>query len=163
MQLQDAGRLPVGVQLVIVGSGFHTEDYARHLHDMARGRAGIIFTGTQSGAALAQLYTHAFVFVQPSDSEGLSISLLEAMGCGTAPLVSSIPENTEPLQGLGFTFEAGNVEDLKHRLAEVLDSDTETAAMGRKVQELAEREYNWDGIVGRYLRLYGPCIAAPGP
>lgn len=163
MQLEDAGKVPVGVQLVIVGSGFHTEDYERHLHDMARGRAGIIFTGTQSGAALAQLYSHARAFVQPSDSEGLSIALLEAMGCGTAPLVSSIPENTEPLQGLGFTFEAGNVEDLKHRLAEILCSDEETAAMGRKVQELAEREYNWDGIVGRYLRLYNRCRGALGP
>jgi glycosyltransferase involved in cell wall biosynthesis len=155
MQLEDEGRLPSGMRLVITGSAFHTDDYERHLHELARGRSSVIFTGTQSGAALAQLYSHACVFVQPSDAEGLSISLLEAMGCGIAPLVSSIPENTEPLQGLGFTFEAGNIEDLKQRLAEVLYSDEKTAAMGRKAQELAEREYNWDGIVGRYLRLYG--------
>jgi glycosyltransferase involved in cell wall biosynthesis len=163
MQLEDEARLPVGMRLVIVGSGFYTDAYERHLHDMARGRPSVIFTGTQSGAALAQLYTHARVFVQPSDSEGLSISLLEAMGCGIAPLVSSIPENIEPLQGLGFTFEAGNVEDLKNKLAAILVRDEETADMGRKVRELAEREYNWDGISERYLRLYGRCIAGIGP
>jgi glycosyltransferase involved in cell wall biosynthesis len=163
MQLEDVGRLPAGMRLVIVGSGFHTDDYERYLHDLARGRSSIVFTGTQSGKALAQLYSHACIFVQPSDSEGLSIALLEAMGCGIAPLVSSIPENIEPLQGLGFTFEAGNVGDLKNKLAAIMDRDEEIADMGRKVWELAEREYNWDGISERYLRLYGKCLAGIGP
>jgi glycosyltransferase involved in cell wall biosynthesis len=95
------------------------------------------------------------VFAQPSDAEGLSIALLEAMGCGVAPLVSSIPENIEPLQGLGFSFAAGSVEDLKNTLADVLGNNAATAAMGQSVQELAQREYNWDGITERYLQLYG--------
>jgi len=162
MQLEDEGRLPAGMRLVIVGSGFHTDDYERQLHERGCGRPSIIFTGTQSGAALAQLYSHARLFVQPSDSEGLSIALLEAMGCGVAPLVSSIPENTEPLQGLGFTFTAGSVDALKNRLAETVNSG-DVPAMGRKVQELAERDYNWDGITGRYLRLYARVRAGAGP
>lgn len=162
MQLEDAGRLPVGVRLVIAGSGFHTDDYEQHLHKLACGRSNIIFTGTQSGAALAQLYSHACVFVQPSDAEGLSIALLEAMGCAVAPLVSSIPENIEPLQGLGFSFAAGNVDDLKKKLAEVLDNSAGTAAMGRQVQALAEREYNWDSIAERYLQLYDRCLEGSG-
>jgi glycosyltransferase involved in cell wall biosynthesis len=155
LQLEREGRLPDDMRLVIAGSAFHTDDYEQHLHDMARGCARIVFTGTQSGAALAQLYTHARVFAQPSDAEGLSIALLEAMGCGVAPLVSSIPENIEPLQGLGFSFAAGSVEDLKNTLADVLGNNAATAAMGQSVQELAQREYNWDGITERYLQLYG--------
>ncbi|MCX5900317.1 MAG: glycosyltransferase family 4 protein, partial [Proteobacteria bacterium] len=153
-QLEDAGRVPHGVKLVIVGSGFHTDAYEQQLRDMGSGRANIIFTGTQSGAALAQLYSHACVFVQPSESEGLSISLLEAMGCGTAPLVSSIAENMEPLQGLGFIFASRNVEDLKNKLSEVLRNRAGAEAMGKKVRALAERAYNWDSIAERYLRLY---------
>ena len=153
-QLEDAGEMPTEVKLVIVGSGFHTDVYEQQLRDMSRDRPNIIFTGTQSGQALAQLYSHACVFVQPSESEGLSISLLEAMGCGTAPLVSSIAENMEPLQGLGFSFTTRSVEDLKNRLSEVLHDSAGAEAMGKKVRALAEREYNWDSIAERYLRLY---------
>ena len=160
MQLEDAGALPGGMKLAVVGSGFHTGDYEQRLRDMGRGRDSIVFTGTQSGAALAQLYTNACLFVQPSDSEGLSISLLEAMGCGTAPLVSSIPENTEPLQGLGYVFAAGTVEDLKKKLAGLLKSPADLERMGRDVQELAVREYNWDSIAARYLKMYEDMIGA---
>jgi glycosyltransferase involved in cell wall biosynthesis len=157
MQLEDEGRLPEDMRLVIAGSGFHTDAYEKHLHELARGRSRIVFTGTQTGAALAQLYTHAFVFVQPSDSEGLSIALLEAMGCGVAPLVSSIPENIEPLQGLGYSFAAGSVQDLKDRLAEIMRAADAAADTGRQVRTLAERDYNWDAITERYLRLYECC------
>lgn len=160
MRLEDSGRLPEGLRLVIAGSGFHTDDYERRLHDMAHGRASVVFTGTQSGAALARLYSHARLFVQPSDSEGLSIALLEAISCGAAPLVSSIPENTEPLQGLGFIFEAGNVDDLVRRLEELLPDTGRIADMGRRVRELAQREYAWDGIAGHYERLYERCLGA---
>ncbi len=163
MQLEDDGRLPEGLRLVIAGSGFYTDDYERELHAMARGRSRIVFTGTQSGVALAQLYSHACLFVQPSDSEGLSIALLEAMGCGIAPLVSSIPENIEPLQGLGFSFEAGNVEDLKNRLAEIIADSATIQEMGIRVRDLAEREYNWDAVTERYVHLYEQCLSASGP
>ncbi len=164
IQLEDEGRLPDGMRLVIAGSSFHTDEYEERLHALARGRSRVVFTGTQSGAALAQLYTHAAVFVQPSDSEGLSIALLEAMGCGVAPLVSAIPENIEPLQGLGYSFAAGSVQALKAQLAEIMRSGDAVEVMGRQVRELAEREYNWDAITEHYLRLYARCLdgSAPG-
>lgn len=153
-QMEDAGNLPDGFKLVIVGSGFHTGAYEERLKAMGAGRQRIVFTGTQAGQALEQLFSHAYVFVQPSESEGLSISLLEALGCGVAPLVSSIPENMEPLQGLGFSFASRDVADLKRKLSWLLSHPSDVEAAGAEVQELAKRQYSWDAITDSYIRLY---------
>jgi glycosyltransferase involved in cell wall biosynthesis len=40
----------------------------------------------------------------PSDLEGLSLSLLDAMGAGVCVLASDTPENKEAIADTGFTF-----------------------------------------------------------
>ena len=49
--------------------------------------------------------TNAMIFVLPSDMEGLSLALLDAMGAGLCVLTSDVPENREVVDGAGFTFE----------------------------------------------------------
>jgi glycosyltransferase involved in cell wall biosynthesis len=57
-----------------------------------------------SGEALDELLTNAMLFVLPSDLEGLSLALLDAMGAGLCVLTSNVPENREVVDGAGFTF-----------------------------------------------------------
>jgi glycosyltransferase involved in cell wall biosynthesis len=52
----------------------------------------------------------------PSDLEGLSLALLDAMGAGLCVLTSDVPENVEVVDGAGFTFKRGNSGDLADRL-----------------------------------------------
>ena len=82
--------MKVKYKLAIVGSGStsYTNDYEQYVHKLANGEPGIVFTGMLTGLPLRALYGNAYVFVQPSEDEGLSISLLEALGAGTAALVS---------------------------------------------------------------------------
>lgn len=60
------------------------------------------------------------LFVLPSDLEGLSLALLDAMGAGVCVLVSDIPENRERGDGSGFTFRHGDQNDLE-RMLRLLD------------------------------------------
>ena len=55
----------------------------------------IITTGFVQGKELQELYSNAYLYVLPSDIEGMPMSLLEALSYGNACLVSDIPENTE--------------------------------------------------------------------
>lgn len=153
-QLDAAGALPGNFKLVIVGFGFHTDDYVDLLTRMSAGKANIVFTGTQTGAALEQLFSHPYLFVQPSEAEGLSNALLEALGCGIAPLVSDIPENVEPLQGLGFYFRCRDTGDLRDQLHRLIHAPDLVSSMGTKVKALADTEYNWDAAAEKYIRLY---------
>lgn len=99
------------------------------------------------------------VFVLPSDLEGLSLALLDAMGAGVCVLASDIPVNRELVEGSGFTFRHGDQNDLE-RMLRLLISEPEirTAAAG-KARERVRDHYLW-GRVAReiedsYLTLAG--------
>jgi glycosyltransferase involved in cell wall biosynthesis len=65
-----------------------------------------------SGEDLDELLSNAAVFVLPSDLEGMSLALLDAMAAGVCVLTSDIPENQEVVAGVGFTFKRGDRSDL---------------------------------------------------
>ncbi len=144
-----------GKKLVIVGDGFHTDDYVKELKDTARGRENIIFTGVLNGEELTQLFSHAYLFVQPSESEGLSFSLLEAMGHGKAILSSDIPENKEPLnEATAIFFKSGDAQDLEEKMVTIINNPDVARAMGEAAKEKAEKEYSWDTITDQIENVY---------
>lgn len=157
-QLEDSARVPNAFKLVIVGDGFHTQDYVEYLRTISDGRESILFTGAQTGEMLAQLFANAYAFVLPSETEGLSLALLEAMGYGLGVLVSDIKENVEPLEGNGFVFKNKNVIDLRDQLAYVLNRPDEVMKMGQRAHQHVEQQYSWKSIARDTLALYDGLI-----
>jgi len=147
-------QLKIDKKLVIVGAGAYTDDYVRELHDLAKGDDNIIFTGNQSGRSLAELYSNAYAFIQPSESEGLSIALLEAMSYGRACLVSDIEANQEALGDTGLTFKNKDVNDLKNKLEYLLSNPEQIAILGQKALARVATEYNWENIVTSTQKVY---------
>src|SRR5690606_13463610 len=84
-------------KLVVVGAAAFGSEYADYVKRLSEGNSSIIFTGFQSGRALAQLFANCYVYIHPSEAEGLAISILEAMANGRCVLVSDIPENVESI------------------------------------------------------------------
>jgi glycosyltransferase involved in cell wall biosynthesis len=158
-KLEDTNKLPNNFKLVIAGDGFHTQDYVKYLKTLADKRDNIIFTGNQTDEALEQLYSHAYLFVQPSESEGLSLSLLEAMGYGLAPLVSDIPENLEVINGYGCSFKSKDIADLETKLAYLMNRPEEVEEMGRNAKQEIERNYSWSSIAEKTLGVYRSIMA----
>jgi glycosyltransferase involved in cell wall biosynthesis len=141
-------------KLVIVGDAYFTDDYAKYLRDLAGDNKNIIFTGNQTGATLAELYSNAYLFVQPSEAEGLSIALLEAMSYGKGVLVSDIAPNREAVADLGLTFTTKSITDLAQKLQYLINHPEVVAEMGDKLQYRAETEYNWETIVKKTIEVY---------
>ncbi|MFA5886936.1 MAG: glycosyltransferase family 4 protein [Patescibacteria group bacterium] len=140
-------------KLVIVGDGAYTNDYVRELHELAGDDQRIIFTGNQTGRTLAELYSNAYAFVQASESEGLSIALLEAMSYGLACLASDIEANQEALSGTGCLFKTNDVNDLYLKMKELL-TNQELAKLGVASLERVKKEYSWLDIAKKVLGLY---------
>jgi glycosyltransferase involved in cell wall biosynthesis len=154
-ELEEKSKLPNNMKLVIVGAPANTEDYAEYLRAMSIGSDNIVFVGEQSGRKLEALFSHASLFVQPSEDEGLSLALLEAMAYGLLPIVSNIPANMEAIQGdTGVWFENKSVDGLRELLAFYVNRLDEAKAIGAKAQARAEQEYSWDGIARRTLVTY---------
>ncbi len=153
-KLEDARKMPPDFKLVIVGDGFHTDNYVKRLRQISAGRKNIIFTGAQTGKTLIQIFSHAYLFVQPSESEGLSLALLEAMGYGLAPLVSDIPENLEAIGQAGLVFRNKSIDDLREKMENALNESEKIKIIGECAKEREEKEYDWDSIALKTLRLY---------
>jgi len=135
---------------VITGDG----EYLPELEKLAAGDPRIVFTGNQTGRTLDQLYANAYLFVQASEMEGLSISLLEAMGHKTACLVSDIDANKEAIGESGFIFQTKNITDLQNKLQNLVDNPEQVNIKSRALFERAKSMFTWSGVAGRILAVY---------
>jgi glycosyltransferase involved in cell wall biosynthesis len=144
--------LNINLKLVLAGGSSHTDSYETQLRKHASNR--VIFLDWVSGELLTELLTNAALFVLPSDLEGLSLALLDAMGAGVCVLVSDIPENREVIGDAGFTFRAGDVKDLERMLALLASDPDVRSAAGRAGRRLVEEHYLWSQIANEIARSY---------
>lgn len=147
-------RIETDKKLVIVGGGFFTDKYVSEIHKLAENEKNIIFTGEQNGDLLEELFSNALLSVHPSESEGLSIALLEAMSYKLGVLVSDIPENMEVVEDKGFVFENKNVEDLAKKLHYLTNNPDMLKNRGLKALEHVKKDYSWDTITADIVKVY---------
>jgi len=153
-EIEDTNKLPNNFKLVIVGAPSNTEEYEIFLKVIAQNRRNIIFTGEQTGKALEELFSHAYLFVQPSEDEGLSLALLEAMGHGLMPIVSDISANREAIADTGVLFPNKDVESLKKELAYYINRPEEVSLLGKMAEERVLNTYSWTAIAHKTLEVY---------
>ncbi len=140
-------------KLVIAGGSSDTQEYMDRLKSLAGG--DVIFTGFQQGQVLEELYSNAYVYVLPSDLEGMPLSLLEAMSYGNCCLVSDIEECAQVVEDHAAIFEKGNVAALQKTLQELIDRPGEVARYKAGAADFICKKYNWDDVVSRTIELYG--------
>lgn len=148
------------IKLVIVGAPSFTKDYDEYLRSIAKEDHRIVFTGYQEGDALAQLYAHAYLYAHPSEYEGLSLTILEAMSYGKCVLISDIPENLEAIDHSGVPFEVGNIEDLAEKLATLINHPEVVKEKGKLALGFIKRYFEWDKIVESTEAAYTKLIKA---
>ena len=141
-------------KLVIAGGSSDTDAFAKELKELAKGDDRIIFTGFVQGRMLGELYSNTYVYVLPSDLEGMPLSLLEAMSYGNFCIVSNIDECVEVVKDKAFQFKKANVFDLKSKLQYCCDSPQEISQVKKGVSKFICNKYNWDYIVESTLNLY---------
>ena len=141
-------------KLVIAGSGSDTDEYAAKLKTLAEGDERILFTGFVQGKPLEELYSNAYLYVLPSDLEGMPLSLLEAMSYGNCCITSDIAECATVTEDYGVTFSKGNVAALLETLQKLCDAPAVVAAYQAKAADFICEKYNWDTVAEKTLELY---------
>jgi len=142
-----------GHKLVVVGDADHDDAYSRLLKEMAKANSGIVLTGKLKGKALAEIYSNAAFFVIPSYHEGLPIVLLEAMSYERLCLASDIAPNKCVELDKDQYFSVGDVGQLSEKLREFVGRVLSEEQKKGQIEKL-RREYDWDEIARRTLRVY---------
>jgi len=140
------------VKLVLAGAASYCDEYGRELRTHASDRIRV--HDWVSGETLDELLTNAMVFVLPSDLEGLSLALLDAMGAGLCVLTSDVPENREVVDGAGFTFQRGSAADLADRLRFLIANPAVREAAGRSARKRIEEQYQWQKVAEEIEKAY---------
>jgi len=114
----------------------------------------VIFTGMVTGEVKQDLLERSNLFCLPSDAEGFSMAVLEALANSTAVLLSPgchFPE--VETYGIGRIVSA-EASALAEAMVELLSDKQVLKEMGQKGREFVVRHYSWDTIVNEMENVY---------
>lgn len=140
--------------LVVAGGSSDSDSYMNELKKNAQNLNNVIFTGFVQGKVLEELYSNAYIYVLPSDLEGMPLSLLEAMSYGNCCLTSDISECKELADDRALYFSRGNINDLHDKIQSLLNSSAVVYSYKLRASEYVTSKYNWDEVVDKTLDLY---------
>ncbi len=141
--------MPERVRLLLVGTG----DDEKTLRDLSAELGlsdRVEFRGFVSRDDMPAVYREADLFVLPSQNEGMSIALLEAMASGLPIAVTDTGGTEELLQGNGALVPWADPKGLAVVLDGLLADPAALARMGERSRELA-LGYAWPAIANCFL------------
>lgn len=141
-------------KLVIAGGASDTDQYMSELKALAENDSRIIFTGFVQGRLLEELYSNAYIYTLPSDSEGMPIGLLEAMSYGNCALCTDIIEISDVVEDKAILFEKRNRFELQQKLEMLLNDEDIVSEYKKFSREFICDKYNWDNIIIKTINLY---------
>jgi len=121
----------------------------------------VTFTGLLNREDVLAALGRATMLLQPSQSEGLSMSILEALAAGLPVLISTecnLPEVRTADAGRIVTPTRGGIATALRELVRL--PDEELKAMGERGRALACERFDWSAVIPRYREMYARVAGA---
>ncbi len=148
-------RLKTDKKLIIAGPFDEKNDsYHKALMEMANSDNRISFVGFVSGKEKENLLAGAYSYCLPSESEGFSVALLEAMSYGKCCIVSDIPNNIEAVADSGVTFKSKDEESLYGALEWVEINPEKAKQLGEEARGRVCNYFSEEILVARTEEFY---------
>ena len=155
------------IQLVIIGTGDSV--YENRLSAAAKRHPDKFSMNLCFDSKFAsQVYAASDIYLMPSKSEPCGLSQLIAMRYGTIPVVNATgglrdtvtPFNGESGQGVGFTFQSFNCDDMLGALRRALEIyGGDKKAWETVVTNAMNRDSSWNQSAKEYTQLYKELLA----
>jgi len=136
--VKEASKQRPSISLAIVGNG-ELEDELKDQAAKLGISANVSFPGFQSN--VVSWLHQSRVFTLTSDSEGLSLAMMEAMMCGLPAVVSNVGELGELVQENenGFLVERRQPHQFAQKFVELLENESKLAAFSNAAKQAASR------------------------
>lgn len=157
MELLEAVRGMPNIHLHFVGDGSLMENVIRRVRNSGM-REQVTFWGSLDRVEHVLAQGHIFVLI--SNWEGFPRSTLEAMRAGLPTIVSDVGGASEAvIDGeTGFVVEKGNIEQLRDRIARLVEDPGLRKFMGAAAKRRFEQLYTFDIMFQKTYSIYKELI-----
>jgi glycosyltransferase involved in cell wall biosynthesis len=149
-----AGAHPEAVLVVAGPDEFGLETQFREQVARAGVRARVVFPGMVQGELKQRLLARADLFCLPSDAEGFSMAILEALAASTAVLISPGCHFDEVVDAGAGRVVAATADALALALRSLLADRQELRVMGERGRDLVRARYSWETIADEFVATY---------
>jgi len=117
----------------------------------------VSFIGRVQESQLSQLFSQHGIYVSAAETDGTSVTLLQAMATSIPVVVSDSPGNSAWLHSAsgptGMLFELGNPANLAHTLHDMVAHPERVSTMTRNARALVVRDADWSQNIWRLAQL----------
>ena len=144
-------KLKGDVQLLIVGDGPYRDELEALACEVDS--SNIVFAGEQRPENIPGILQGTDIFVNPSYSEGLPTSVLEACAAGCAVVATDVGGTDEiVLDGsTGFLVKPGDQQGLTDKINYLLENKPVRDALGKNAKAYVMDNFSWDQIMGQWM------------
>jgi glycosyltransferase involved in cell wall biosynthesis len=141
-------------KLLIVGDG----PYRANLERLARQSghdSDILFLGQKNQVEVIDILSATDIFVNPSYSEGLPTSVMEAASIGLPIIATDIGGTREIIvdHETGILAKTGDTRQLEEKLQELLFNMNLREKLGENARMFVEQKFHWDKITQDWVKL----------
>lgn len=141
------------LEINIVGNG----NYLENIKKLAKklGLKNVNFFGKKSHSEIIDILSETDIFVNPSYTEGLPTSVIEAGACECAVIASDVGGTNEIIDdGInGYIFKPKDIAKLTELLEDLMENRVKREEFGKKLSQKVKEKFNWENIVDQYLLL----------
>jgi glycosyltransferase involved in cell wall biosynthesis len=150
------------VLLCIVGPDDGFESTAREMISRLGLEDCTLFTGPLYDREKFEAYRAADLYVLPTRGvEGLPMTIVEALYCGTPVIVTRTTEIAELVDGRAGVAVDYDAEQLANAITRLLNDPDLREAFGREGQTLVAENFDLETVVDHLLETYNICAARP--
>lgn len=139
------------VNVAIVGEGEEKEKLIQITKE--KNLKQVTFYGVKRGKELLSLYKNSDIFALPSDKEGISLSMLEAMAAGLPVVAFAVDGIREIIQDAGIAVNEKTPEAFAKMLDNLIENKTLYQRLSNQAKQKAKR-YTWDKTIMEIERIY---------
>jgi len=143
------------VKFIIKGSG-PLEEYFKNLAEKLGVAEHVRFVGLVPYKEMPQFLSAADIYVSTCFIDSTSVSLLEAMACEKAPVVTDIAGNREWIEdGVnGFLFPPEDSEALAEKIICLVENQELRETFGRRCSKIVRNRGTWEQAVSKMQAIY---------
>lgn len=144
-------KLSDDIDVLILGAGPEEEK----IKDLAKQQKNVHFLGYLPKDKTIPLIRGSDVLIQPSLSEGISSTILEAMACKTPVITTNVGGNKELIEHnkTGFLVEPNSSAQILDLLSIVFSNDSKISSIRNDAFTVAQN-YDWNSVGKLYVNLY---------